>query len=591
MDALKNYTPHQVLTYCPDDGIAVDLPQVGNARCTEEFIPGGSFPGGQPLTRLRYGEVTGLPEPEPGTVCVVSQLVVNALPDRTDLAFPAGLSRDGGGTIVGFRFLARPAASEQSRRLPMAYWKSTLTSDELQRGDDLGEAPPYALPETPFNPDGRCFISYRSVDGRDLADEFQTRLRAAGLSAWRDDANLGLGKIQTRLLDALRGEGLFVGESGAGLAGAILIATPRVWTSEPVRHIEAPVILQLAERYDDDGFQLAVANAVPASSGGPAAMKEADAVYGLDEEALSAYLAHDVLTVPGRERIVRHFLERRVARRIDALAPGQPLKIDVDSRQPLDAMERPSKLYDDSDLMVRLHQEGDRRWPARAALDAFATAMAHLAPRSAMPFDVPVQVSGSIHPTIALGLGATFSTTRPGQIIECLHERRDQKSAWRSDAPDPAVPRTATLKPCPGGTDAGSGVLVMIVATCTTTDQSAFDQLAKNPGIPGSKGFKAIHRIELDRWDPIEAEEGNALARWLAEQLGVLAAQGEPLHVAFVGPWALALLLGHHLTTTKYVSYEWDNNAEAGPVYQPCLRINPGVPRHLTVVAPQEPPS
>lgn len=110
MTWLRNYTPHLDLVYRPDAGDAVVLPQEGNARCTEEYAPGGTFAGSDlPLTWLRYGPVTGLPDPEEGVVHVVSQLVVNALPERDDLAFPAGLVRDGSGTIVGFRLLARPA--------------------------------------------------------------------------------------------------------------------------------------------------------------------------------------------------------------------------------------------------------------------------------------------------------------------------------------------------------------------------------------------------------------------------------------------------------------------------------------------------
>ena len=109
MTTLANYTPHTALTYRPEGGEAVVLPQLGSARCAEEYLPAGKFHDGDlPLTLMRYGEVTGLPDPQPGTVFVVSQLVVNALPERTDLAFPAGLVRDGEGTIIGFRYLARP---------------------------------------------------------------------------------------------------------------------------------------------------------------------------------------------------------------------------------------------------------------------------------------------------------------------------------------------------------------------------------------------------------------------------------------------------------------------------------------------------
>lgn len=113
MTRLANYTPHAALTYRPDGGEAVHLPQLGNARCAEEYVPDGEFAGGLPRTQMRYGDVTGLPDAEPGTIYVVSQLVVGALPERADLAFPAGLVRDDEGTIIGFRFLARSDAGVQ----------------------------------------------------------------------------------------------------------------------------------------------------------------------------------------------------------------------------------------------------------------------------------------------------------------------------------------------------------------------------------------------------------------------------------------------------------------------------------------------
>ena len=109
MDQLQNYTPHKVLTYLPDSGHEVTLPKRGTVRLTETFALGEPFPNGLPCTRVGYGDAEGLPQPVDGVVYLVSQLVVGALPDRTDLAFPAGLVRNDAGDIVGFRLLARPA--------------------------------------------------------------------------------------------------------------------------------------------------------------------------------------------------------------------------------------------------------------------------------------------------------------------------------------------------------------------------------------------------------------------------------------------------------------------------------------------------
>ncbi len=111
MTELRNYTPHDPLVYRRPDADAIVLPQRGLARCREFHAEDGSFDeaGEFPRTLVGYAEVSDLPDPEPGVVYVVSQLVVAACPDRTDLAFPAGLLRDDAGSITGFSLLARPA--------------------------------------------------------------------------------------------------------------------------------------------------------------------------------------------------------------------------------------------------------------------------------------------------------------------------------------------------------------------------------------------------------------------------------------------------------------------------------------------------
>lgn len=108
---LRNHTPHDPLTYLAPDAEPLVLPQLGLARCRESHIEDGSFDeaGRFPRTLVQYSEVSGLPDPEPDVLFVVSQLVVAACPDRTDLAYPAGLVRDDAGTVVGFSLLARPA--------------------------------------------------------------------------------------------------------------------------------------------------------------------------------------------------------------------------------------------------------------------------------------------------------------------------------------------------------------------------------------------------------------------------------------------------------------------------------------------------
>lgn len=105
---LKNYTPHHLRFL--HDGHVTNLPSLGTARCQERATKTGSWDsaGHIPRMRVSYGEVSGLPEPQNGVVYLVSQLVVQALPGRSDLAYPYELHRDSAGTITGFSALAVP---------------------------------------------------------------------------------------------------------------------------------------------------------------------------------------------------------------------------------------------------------------------------------------------------------------------------------------------------------------------------------------------------------------------------------------------------------------------------------------------------
>ena len=47
-----------------------------------------------PVVRRKWGEVTGLPDPQAGVAFVVSAAVVSASPGRTDLFSPGRLIRD-----------------------------------------------------------------------------------------------------------------------------------------------------------------------------------------------------------------------------------------------------------------------------------------------------------------------------------------------------------------------------------------------------------------------------------------------------------------------------------------------------------------
>lgn len=95
-----NLTPHAVVVVN-----GPTLPPSGQvARCSSASVPAGEH-GGVPLSRVSFGAVEGLPDPEPGVIFVVSGLVRAAVPGRSDVASPGDLVRDEKGAVVGCKGL------------------------------------------------------------------------------------------------------------------------------------------------------------------------------------------------------------------------------------------------------------------------------------------------------------------------------------------------------------------------------------------------------------------------------------------------------------------------------------------------------
>jgi hypothetical protein len=59
-----------------------------------------------PVNRTQFGVVTGLPDPQPDTIYIVSAVVAQAVPDRPDVFIVDDAVRDEQGRIIGARALA-----------------------------------------------------------------------------------------------------------------------------------------------------------------------------------------------------------------------------------------------------------------------------------------------------------------------------------------------------------------------------------------------------------------------------------------------------------------------------------------------------
>lgn len=542
---LHNYTPHALLTWLPPDGEPIPLPQLGNARCDEVHVQAGFFDddGRLPRTVIRYTNVTGLPEPEPGVIYVVSHLTVAACPDRDDLAFPAGLRRDDEGTIVGFTLLGRPV--------------SDLTRE--------------ALPSGAFDPNGPVFICYRTADGRERADDLDLMLQAAGVPVWRDVRDLRTGNVEQRLDEALTG----------GISGAVVVATPGIGASRIVRKCELPRILQVHEAHPD--FSVAIANAIP-GTGGMMDPDGPDRMLTPGSRRLSGIKQFDTLEPmgPGAISLVSALLREHLDRRLRSHPlEDRPLVMDVQTRLPASAASRP-----DADLVMRLAWDETHRYPDRRAYEALRRVLVPLSDQVLDRSVDTVRLTGSMHLSVALALGCTF--TSPRRIPTAL-ECAQGEAVWSSKdcgkptdrriVPDPSMEYNAAEQP--------TGRVAVLLTVSRQPDLASFDSvLARGPFDRAVR----LHLADEDELAPrgagtnpafdLSPTDGPALARQAADMIRNLAT-GSELHLALQGPQAFVALLGRLLNTLTIVVYERD-----GATYVPALRLHPGTKPVTDVLLP-----
>lgn len=105
-----NLTPHTIdIMDVAGNPIANIAPSGTVARANMIRKQVGSFDG-IPTFLTMYGEPTGIPEPAADTIYIVSGMMVQAVPDRTDVWAPGDLLRNAEGQVVGCVGLSRPAA-------------------------------------------------------------------------------------------------------------------------------------------------------------------------------------------------------------------------------------------------------------------------------------------------------------------------------------------------------------------------------------------------------------------------------------------------------------------------------------------------
>lgn len=481
-------------------------------------------------------------------------------PSPTDLAAMRAMAREYDGPIA--LLVYAPGGTDpfsglitRRQRWGRVTGKAATVLPPPQRFKELGP-----LPKGAVRPDGAVFISYRQSDGSPQAESIENLLRAAGLVVWRDHTDLRAGTTTDRLEQALT----------QGLSAAVLVVTPDIVHSDIVRERELPRLLQLDE---DPAFSLCIANKTARAG------SDTRCDYGAPDRLLrlapSRTLADkkqsNMLQASGESEIVRDLLMHRVEQRKPAIhSQNRAFTIRVQTRPAPFAMDA-----GEDDLHIRIRAASDGRLPLREGLQLLQTTLPLTSDAVYAASAQTVRIFGGAHLSVALALGAALPETKIGNV-EVVDTRGAQwTSAESGDDPLISELHTQPVDLEQAQTPDSHDRVAIFLSLTASPDQTAFEQLLHE----SSDGFAAAAVISVAGEDRLDPREAARLSTAAAQQIKALAAHSgrAEVHLAFHGPYTMALLVGRYLNTLRTVVYEWDGATPGRPCYTPALVLEPGV--------------
>lgn len=416
------------------------------------------------------------------------------------------------------------------------------------------------LPDGAVRGDGPVFISYRQSDGTPQAESLENLLRAAGLVVWRDRTDLRPGTTTDRLEQALT----------RGLSAGVLVVTPDIVGSDIVRDRELPRLLQLDA---DPTFSLCIVNKV--ARVGSDSKCDYDAPDRLLRLAPARTLADkkqaNLLDPSGEIEIVRDLLMHRIEQRKPVIRKeSRHFTIRVQSRPAPFAIDA-----DEDDLQIRIKPSSDGRLPSRAGLELLKTTLPLTSDAIYAAGAKCVRISGGAHLSVGLALGAALPETKIGNIV--VLDVKD--NAWWSTAPDDDPQSTdlavETVQIEQAQTSETEHRVAVFVTLTPEQDRTAFTRLVNESTV----GFGAAEVISVAGSKRIDPREAARLSEAVAQQIKRLSAtQGRAeVHLAFHGPYTMAVLVGRYLNTLRTIIYEWDGNTNSGASYKPVIALELGV--------------
>jgi len=401
------------------------------------------------------------------------------------------------------------------------------------------------------------FISYRQSDGTDIAREAAWLLRSAGIPVWRDRDDQPPGDTDQRLAQAIE----------EGISGAVLVITPEIAASRVVRMVEAPRLIALHEGYPQ--FALGIANQVEREPGrldysAPDQLLERNpqTLTGVDQHATSR---------DGLLAVVRQMTFHRVAQcRPLVAADAGAFRISIQTRNTPQVYDRT-----DSHLDVRVRPSQHERLPSAEGLSDLKDTIAFLPDAVTRADARRVLITGGAHPSVAIALGAALPSSRIGEIAVLDQQGAEWVSGTEASFGSDNHIRVVS-EGVSSGAPSGRPAVAVFLDLMETSSPAAFERLLEESA--GSfVAWKHLGRATQGLVDPADAGELAAQAAAYIRRASTENDNAE-IHLAFRGPFPMAVLAGRLTNTLRVVAYEWDDSDPADgvdwrPRYVPSLDL------------------
>jgi hypothetical protein len=276
-----------------------------------------------------------------------------------------------------------------------------------------------------------------------------------------------------------------------------------------------------------------------------------------------------MLDIAGELEIARDLLMHRIEQRKPAFrTENRAFTIRVQSRPTSFAIDA-----DDEDLHIRVNAAQHGRLPSREGLHLLQKTLPLISDAIYASRAPRLQILGGAHLSIALALGSALPETKFG-MVEVLDTHH---GAWDSEAcDDDPLDNVVTVEDIvlPAQQAAVThNRIAIFVSLAPGADSTAFEAL-----ISSSRYQFAKAAMVTATTTQIDAREAGRLTSSIARHIKQLAAASgrAEVHLAFHGPYTMAVLIGRHLNTLRTVAYEWEDEGGA-PRYTPTLLLNPGI--------------